>query len=149
MDIAGQRGQVADGADMGLFVQDRLIKVRNAPTLGNVELEQSGELLCRLSGDGVAPGAKRDEQVAVLVECHVAVHHGAEADGAQGLERGVVLLQHLIAEVAIARLHACPDIFEAVGPDAVFVAVFPLWLPVARGAWSSPISTALMRVELS
>ncbi len=100
--------------------------MRNAPALGDVELEQIGEFLCRLSGHGVAPGAKRDEQVAVLVECHVAVHHGAEADGANGLERGVVLLKNLVAELPIALLQACPNIFEAVGPDAVFVAVFPL-----------------------
>ena len=126
MDIAGQRGQIADILDVGFLVQDRLVEVGNAPALGNVELEQIGEFLCRLPGHGVAPGAKRDEQISVLIEGQVAVHHAAEADGANGLERGVVLLKHLVAELAIAFLQACPNIFETVGPDAVFVAVFPL-----------------------
>ena len=126
MDIACQRGQIADILDMGFLVQYRLIEVGNAPTLGNVELEQIGELLCCLSGDGVSPGAKRDEQISILIECQIAVHHGAEADGANGLERGVVLLKNLAAELPIAVLQACPNIFEAVCPDAVFVSVFPL-----------------------
>ena len=126
MDIACQRGQIADILDMGFLVQYRLIEVGNAPTLGNVELEQFCEFLCCLSGYGVAPCTKRDEQISILIECHIAVHHAAEADGANGLERGVVFLKNLVAELPIAFLQACPNIFETVCPDAVFVLVFPL-----------------------
>ncbi len=54
------------------------------------------------------------------------MHHGAEADGANGIERGIVLLKNLVAELLIAFLQACPNIFETVCPDAVFVSVFPL-----------------------
>ncbi len=39
MDIARQRGQIADILDMGFLVQYRLIKVGNAPALGNVEMK--------------------------------------------------------------------------------------------------------------
>jgi hypothetical protein len=61
------------------------------------------------------------------------MHHGAEADGADGPERDIVLLKNLIPEISIAILQACPNIFETVSPDAVFVAVFPFM--AARGDW--------------
>src|SRR5919198_4709214 len=106
MDIACQRGEMADILDMGFLVQYRLVEMGNAPTLGNVELEQIRELLCCLCGDRVSPCTKRDEQVSVRIECHIAVHHGAEADGTDGLERDVVPLQNFVAELAIAFLQA-------------------------------------------
>ena len=61
-----------------------------------------------------------------LIERQIAVHHGAEADGADGFERDAVLLQHFAAELPKAFLQARPNVFEMVGPDAVFVPVFPL-----------------------
>ena len=92
MNIACQRAQIADIPDMGFPVQDRLVEVGNAPALGDVELEQVGEFLGGLPGHGVSPGTERDEQVGILIEGHIAVHHGAKADRANGHERGVVLL---------------------------------------------------------
>jgi hypothetical protein len=44
-EIACQRGLMADILDMGFLVQYRLIEVCNAPTLGDIELEQVSELL--------------------------------------------------------------------------------------------------------
>ncbi len=67
-----------------------------------------------------------DQQIAVPVQGDVAVHHAAEADGADGLERDVVLGSHVLGERSIALLQAGPDIVQAVGPDAVFVLVFPV-----------------------
>src|SRR5262245_47150179 len=101
---------MADILDMRFFVQDRLVEMRNAPTLGNVELEQIGEFLCRLCSDRVSPCTKRDEQISVRIESLIAVHHGAETDGANGLERGVVLLGNLVAELPIAFLQAGPNL---------------------------------------
>ena len=43
MDIACERGEVANILDMGFLIQYRLVEMRNAPALGNVELEQLGE----------------------------------------------------------------------------------------------------------
>src|SRR6266542_6719652 len=54
------------------------------------------------------------------------MHHGTETNGANGRERGVVLLRNLTAELPITILQACPNIFEAVCPDAVLISVFPL-----------------------
>src|SRR5215216_1481016 len=118
MDIACKCGDMADILDMGFLVQGRLIEMRNAPTLGNVELEQFRELLCGLCSDRVSPCAKWDEQIAIHIECHIAVHHGAETDSANGLDRGVVLLGNLEAELAIAFLQACPNILYTIRPDA-------------------------------
>ena len=126
MDITCQRGQEADLPDVGFLVQYRLVEVGDAPTLGDIELKQVSQFILCLTGHGVSPGAKRDEQIAVLIERHIAVHHGAEADDAYGLEAEAVLLKHLFAERPIALLQARPDIFETVGPDAVLESIFPL-----------------------
>ena len=79
-----------------------------------------------LACHGVAQGAKRDEQAAVLIKCHVAVHHGAEADRADCGERHAVFLRNLFAEIAVTFLQAFPNNIQAVRPDAVFVLVLPL-----------------------
>ena len=74
MDIPRQRGLVADVFDMRFFVQNRLIKMSNTPTLWNIELEQLCELLGGLSRHGIAPGAEGDEQISILIKSHVAMH---------------------------------------------------------------------------
>src|SRR5690554_3795626 len=120
MDIACQGGLIADSFDMGFLVQYRLIEVGNAPTMGNVELEQFSEGRGSLRGRGVSPCTKRDEKISVLIECHITVHHGAEANGTNRLQRSVVILENLLAKLPITLLQACPDIFETVRPDAIF-----------------------------
>ncbi len=77
---------------MGFLVQYRLIEVSDAPTVGDVKLEQLSEFLCCLRGRGVSPRTKRDEEISVLFECHVTVHHGAKADGTYSPQRDVVIL---------------------------------------------------------
>ena len=126
VDIAGQGGQIADLVDMGFLVQDGLMEVGNAPALRNIELEQFGQFCGGLAGDGVAPGPKRGKEVSGLIEGHIAVHHAAETDRADGLEGGVVVLSHLAAKLAVAGLQAGPHIFKAIGPDAIFILVFPI-----------------------
>ena len=61
MDIACERGLIADILDMGFLVQYRLVEVGNAPAMGNIELEQIGEFRRCLRGRGGSPCAKRDE----------------------------------------------------------------------------------------
>src|SRR4051812_48372292 len=36
------------------------------------------------------------------------------------------MLENLLAKLPITLLQACPDIFETVRPDAIFVSVFPI-----------------------
>ena len=54
------------------------------------------------------------------------MHHGAETDGTNGLEWGLVILKDLVAEFPIAVLQASPNILEAVCPEPVLVLVFPI-----------------------
>ena len=61
MNIAGQRGQMADISHVEFLVQYRLIKVCNAPALRNVELEQIRKFLGCQSGHGITPCTKWDE----------------------------------------------------------------------------------------
>lgn len=61
------------------------------------------------------------------------MHHAAEADSSNPHKRGIVLLRYLVLEISIALLQALPNICEAVCPDAVFIAVFPI--VASRGDW--------------
>ena len=126
VDIAGQGGEIGDLGDMLLLVQDGLVQVGDAPAQGNVVNEQLREGRCGLTGIGVAPGAEGDHEVAFLVERHVAVHHGADADGGEMLDLHVIALADIVAQVSVAVLQAEPDGFVAVGPKAVHELVFPL-----------------------
>src|SRR5215469_16227638 len=111
MDIACQGGLIADILDMGFLVQYRLIEVGNAPTKRNVELEQLSECCGSPRGRRVPPGTKRGEQISVLIECQITVHHGTEANGASSPQGSVVSIGNLPAELPITLLQACPDIF--------------------------------------
>ena len=133
VDVAGERGQVADVPHVGFIVQDGLVEVGDAPAERDVVHEQLGQLRGGGSGVGVAPGTERDEQVSALVEGHIAVHHRADADGGQVLDLHVVALAHVGAEVGIALLQAEPDHLLAVGPQAVHELVLPLVAALGDG----------------
>ena len=81
---------------MSFFVQYRLMEVGDSPALEDVELEQFSEFPGCLVGAGVPPGMERDEQMIILIEGQMAVHHADEADGTNGFERCGVLLKDLI-----------------------------------------------------
>ena len=87
MQVAGERREKRDGANVRFLVQHCLIQVRNAPALRNVKVKAFRERFRRRSGRCVAPGAKRREQAVVLVEREVAMHHGGNAHCADARER--------------------------------------------------------------
>ncbi len=118
MHIARQRRQVSNPGNMILSVQQCLIQVSHAPTLGNVILQQLGQGLGSLPGGGILPGAERCQQIPVLVEGQVAVHHGGHAGTADGDPFRDFQLRQNLAQ-------AVPDLRQIVGPDAVFVAADP------------------------
>ena len=67
-----------------------------------------------------------DENVLILTESHVAVHHRRNTDGSQLLDFAVVLSLHVLAEVSVAILQTFPDGVDAVSPEAINQLVFPL-----------------------
>ncbi len=114
--------------------------------MGNVELEQISEGRGRLRSRGGSPCPKRDEEISVLIECHITVHHAAETDRTKGLHRDVVILDNLFAKLPITLLQACRNIFETVRPDAIFIPVFPI---IASRCDRSMILTDQHRLDAS
>ena len=57
-------------------IENALIEVRDAPAQWDVVVEEVRELACSLASVGVAPCAERHENLLVLAECHVTMHHG-------------------------------------------------------------------------
>ena len=54
----------------------------DAPAFWNIEIKQFSQLGGCLTGDVVAPGSKRDQQLIFLIKWHITVHHGTDADRA-------------------------------------------------------------------
>ena len=125
MDVACQSGLELDFLHMLLIVEDALIQMTDAPTQGDVVVEELGELCCSLTGVGVAPGAEGHENLIVGTECHIAVHHSRDADAGENLYLGVVLLEDILAEIGIAVLKTEPDSLGAVGPETVHQLILP------------------------
>ena len=116
VDIACQRCNVGNLVHMVFPVQDRLIQMRYTPALGNIEPKQLGQFRCRLSGDGVLPGAERNQQIPILVKSKITVHHGRNTHGANKLP---------LRNTAQSRFQADPNLIQRIGPDAVFIGTFP------------------------
>jgi hypothetical protein len=110
MDVAGEGRQVGDVLDVALAVQYRLVQVRDAPTLGDSEVEEGGELVRRFPGDVVPPGAEGGEQLPVLVQGDVPVHHPAEAAGRGPLQDDAVALLHVLRQGSVAGGDPSPDV---------------------------------------
>ncbi len=125
MDITGEGGEISDIAHVLLAVEYRLVKVGNAPTERNVEIEEFGEFRRCLSRVGVAPRAERGEDFCLVVERHVAVHHCAHANGGEVFYLHAVLLLHVAPEVGVAVLHSAPYILNAVSPQSIHELVLP------------------------
>ena len=110
---------------MLLVVENALVEMGDAPAERDVVVEELGEFSSSLSGIGVTPSAEGNHDFVLLVESHIAVHHGRDADASQNLEFRIVLLEHILAEISIAVLQAIPDGLGAIGPESVDQLVFP------------------------
>ena len=133
VDVAGEGREISNAAHMRFPVQIRLVQVRNAPALGDVEAEELRELFRRLAGDGVAPGAKFRKLLCVPVEGQVAVHHGGYADGAHRGELHAEFGLDIGLEIGKAGLNSLVHHVHGIGPDAVYQLVFPLKIPLGDG----------------
>ena len=76
MYIAGQCGQVLDVLHVLVVLEDALIQVRDTPAQGDVIVEQLRQLGGSLTRVGVTPCTERHQNLLLLVEGHIAVHHG-------------------------------------------------------------------------
>ena len=124
--IARQRGQVCNVPRMGLAVQYRLVQMRNAPPLWNVERkplrqQRRGAFCCR-----VAPGAEGCKLRAVPRKGQVSVHHTGNTHCAHGMQRRAVPLLNLPGQPGKCILHARPYVIQGIGPVSVLQTVFPI-----------------------
>ena len=125
MHVARERRQPADRRYVRLLVEDRLRVVRHRPALRHVELEKLGELGSSLGCHHVAPGAERRQQLASGIERQIAVHHRADADGADFFDGNVAARPRIGGELCVAGGDAFPDEVQRIRPDAVPELVFP------------------------
>ena len=130
VDVSGQGGKERHVLHMLLPVQDGLIEVGDAPSLGNVEIEFLQQLPAGLPGHGIAPGPEGHQQLTRRVKGHIAVHHTRKAKGSQLFQPHPVFRLHVLRKAPVAALQALPDVFQAVSPDIVLQAVLPVPVPL-------------------
>ena len=106
--------------------QNSLIQMCNAPSLGNVEIKYRDQLLAGFGCLCISPGTERHQKFSGCIERHIAVHHSAESQRAQGGQLLTVFCLYIVCQALVASLQAFPDIFQAVGPDVVLQTVLPV-----------------------
>ena len=116
---------------MLFFIQDRLIQMGHAPSLGNIKIKKFRKLYRCFFGNGIPPGTERHHQLSLFIESHIAMHHGADTKRSHLCQSHAVFGLHILCHFLIAVLQAVPDILQAVGPDIIFITVFPFM--VSRG----------------
>ena len=110
---------------MLLSVEDGLIKVGDAPALGDIETEQGGEHLGRLAGERVAPSQKGVKLVPLRVKSQITVHHARNADAPHRRQRQAEPFPHIALQGPIAGLQAPVHIRQVIGPHAADQLIFP------------------------
>ena len=126
MDETGKGSEIVDVTYVLLVVEYCLIEVGNAPTERNIVYEQLRQGSGSLGGVGVAPGTERNKYFLLLVECHVAVHHGADTDACEDFYFCNILFEYVCTQVGVAVLKSIPYSLYAVCPQSVHELVFPV-----------------------
>ena len=98
----------------------------NGPAQGNIKVKQLRQRVGGLLGVGVSPGLEGCQQVSVAVKSHIAMHHGADADGSGICQYHVIFFFDCLLETAVAALQSLMDLSEGISPDAVLQRVLPV-----------------------
>ena len=126
MDISGKGRQGVDVLNMLLPVEDRLIEVRDAPALRDIESEELCQLFGGRSGDRVAPGAEFRQLLSAFVKGQIAVHHGRDADGSHGRQFNAEFCLYVVFQSRKAGADTGVYVFHGIGPYSVDKPVLPL-----------------------
>ena len=126
VNITCQRGHEIDFRHMLLAVQNCLIQVGDAPSLGNVILEQFGQFPGSLAGNGISPGTEGYQLLPILIKYQIAVHHGADSDGTHLGKLCAVFFLHVLFQGSKAALQSLPDQIQRIGPDTVAKLILPI-----------------------
>ena len=97
----------------------------NAPSLRNIVIEFLRKFLRCLTGDGISPGAERDQEIIVCIKCKVSVHHCGNTDSGKRFHRNAVFVFDIFLYICVAGFQSCENFFFGISPDAVMQTVFP------------------------
>ena len=125
VDVAGERREVGQPRQVRLVLEDRLVEVGHAPALGHGEVQRLGQQPARRAGDVVPPCPERHEQLALVVEGEVAVHHRADAHRRDLAQVHAVPGADVGDEGRIGGRETALDVGDRVRPDAVLEPVLP------------------------
>lgn len=112
MDVPGQGGDIVDILHVVFLIENGLVKVRHAPPLRNVEIEQFGQFIGRLLSNVVAPCSEWYQQVVFLIKWHVAVHHGTDADRSDLGQFNAVSVLHIPCHLCVTGMDTFPDVIH-------------------------------------
>lgn len=104
---------------MLFFIQNTLIQLRTTPAIRDVELKQLRELGRRLRRIGVSPGPETAQELSVLIERQIPVHHGADSDGCQIRKLRVILFLYIRRQIPVTILYALMNILQGIGPNSL------------------------------
>ena len=126
MDIASQRRQEIDLADMLLAIQDCLIEMRNAPALRDIEGKLLRQGIGSLPRDVVAPSTEASQLASLGIKGQIPMHHRTDADSTDFGERYMIAAAHVGCHLRETGLDTSPGTVKIIRPDAVLQLVFPL-----------------------
>lgn len=97
----------------------------DAPAERDVEVEEIRQFCCCLACVRVTPCAERNQNLFLLVESHVTVHHGTDPYGGEVFYLDAILCLHIVAQGGVAVLQTLPDSLDAIGPQTILQLVLP------------------------
>ena len=124
--ITGQGRNEIHSLHVGLLIEHRLVKMRDAPAQRQVKVEFLRQQPGRFLGSGISPGAERAELIALLVKRQITVHHSGNAHGRHLGQRRTVPFADILRQLPEAGLHTGPNVVQVISPIAVLQAVFPV-----------------------
>ena len=123
---------------MLLLIQDGLVQVGNAPSLGHIVPENPSQLLRSRPCDGIPPCAEGNQELPILIKRHVTVHHGGKTDGTNGGKGHAVRFLHVGRHLRITVPDTIPYVIQGIGPDMVHIQVFPVMASGGNGGMVLP-----------
>ena len=125
MNITCKCREMTDGRNVILTVQNRLIKVRNAPSLRNVEVQGFCKLRRCFFRDRISPCSERNQKLVIFIKRKIPMHHSGKTDSAEFLDRNAILVFYILLEISVTLGKSVPDRLFRIGPDPVKKLVLP------------------------
>ena len=126
MHIGGKRAYMVKARKIGGAILDLLQVMADCPPLRHGIAEELGKLPALVLGNRIAPGPEGSQQAAIRIEGHIAMHHGADAEGLEPREGDAVSFLDILPQRGIAVRKPFHYILDGICPDTVLIAVLPV-----------------------